>query len=377
MTWDEPVLKTIIDSSGKPMPVTDEPMPVTDEPMPVTPPPYHVCFYNITHFGDFYFIQPFVKHVCDANPHITFYYWAVFGHAAYEGIPNLIHIEPISHVESSETIGNKNVTVYAMKYKNSHDKFYHFFYEPFPHTSKDFATFEYEGKSFIAFNTWLRAWLYDVNDIDYLFFLATFKQKMMLLDDIFGISLNFDIENHKMFPELPATPMTKQFSTWLTRNRHKTLVFIYNYKPRSMGDFMNIEQINAVIRDICISNPHLHVIVPRYDEAFDGIENITSCDRDFGFTESRTCLNLLQNEHILQYCRLVVTLPSGSTWTFMNRHISSYGDKTAFYLWGNYPEYAKKLNNWYKYGTGKTNPIIQCVGIDEVGALVRNYPYMK
>ena len=72
---------------------------------------------------------------------------------------------------------------------------------------------------------------------------------------------------------------------------------------------------------------------------------------------------------------MVVTLPSGSTWTFMNRDISSYADRTIFYLWGDYEVYATKLNNWYKYGTGKTDDIIQCIGINELALLVRNFNY--
>jgi len=59
----------------------------------------------------------------------------------------------------------------------------------------------------------------------------------------------------------------------------------------------------------------------------------------------------------------------------MNRHISSYGDRTAFYLWGEYPEYAKRLNNWYRYAMGKTDNIIQCVGIHGLETLVRNFNY--
>ena len=368
---DEPVLKTIIDSSRKPMSVTDEPVDTKNT-------RHHVCFYNFTHFGDIYFAQPFVKHICSANPDVTFYYWASVGHAAYEGIPNLIHLEPISHVVSSEVIGDKNLIQYAIKYKNSYYKFNNFFYEPLLDYLRDFATFEYQGKTFIAFSTfnaWYRTYVYRLNDMEYIFLLAGFKTKMIMLADIFGLSLKFDFENHIMIPELPAIPMTDRFLTWLPQNRQKNLIFFYNYKPRSMWNFMNIEQINAIIVNICISNPHLHVIVPRYDDVFVGIENMTFCDRDFGFTENRTCLNLLQIEHILQYCRLVITLPSGSTWTFLNRRLLSCRGRTAFYLWGDYPEYAKKLNNWYKYATGKTDDVIRCVGIDDVGLLVRNFNY--
>lgn len=363
---DEPVLKTIIDSSRKPMSVTDEPVDTKNT-------RHHVCFYNVTHFGDIYFAQPFVKHICIANPDVTFYYWAPFGHAAYEGIPNLIHLEPISDVTCSTITTEKNTIIHSLKNKYSYKKYFDFFYENFPNFVRDFSTFEYRGMSFIAFNTWWPSLFY-AEDMDYLCLLAGFKKKMILLNNIFGLSLNFDFENNKMFPELPLINVPDHFTEWIKINRNKNIVFIYNYEPRNVS-FLSKETINTTISKICHSNPHLHVIVPRYDDVFVGIENMTFCDRDFGFTENRTCANLLQIEHILQYCRLVITLPSGSTWTFMNRHISSYHGRTAFYLWGDYPEYAKRLNNWYKYATGKTNNIIQCVGIDDVATLVRNFNY--
>ena len=360
------IITSIIDNTRTPMSVTGEPFDIKNT-------QYHVCFYNIFHFGDIFFTQPFIKHICDANPNITFYCWFTVGHAAYEGIPNLIHLEPIDDVISSRISPEKNTLVYSLKNKDSYKKFYEFFYEPYPHFDKDFSTFVYQGKSFISFNTWCAS-LYYTEDMDYIYLLAGFIKKANLLNNIFGLSLNFDFYNHKMFPELPLIPMTDFFSTWLTKNRKKNLVFIYNYEPRAVS-FMDKQNMNAIIGDICRSNPHIHIIVPRYDAVFDGIENITCCDRDFGFTENRSCMNLLQIEHILQYCRLVVTLPSGSTWTFLNQHISSYADRTRFYLWGDYNVYAKKINNWYKYGTGKSDDIIKCVGINELALLVRNFNY--
>jgi hypothetical protein len=364
---DEPVVKTIMNSSYESITITGERVDVRKK-------KYNVCFYNAYHFGDIYFTHPCVKHICESNPDVTFYYWYLFGHSAFEGTPNLIHLEPIDSAKNSRHEISINYISSSPENNGVYKKHHNLFYEIYPDFKKDFATFEFHGMSFVAFNTWWPS-LYRINDMDYIFLLSSFKRKMMFFNEVFGLSLKFDFENHKMFPELPIVPMTDRFSAWLPQNREKKRVFIYNYEPRAVRGFMNVKQINAIIVNICISNPHLHVIVPRYDEAFDGIENVTFCDRDFGFTENRTCLNLVQIEHILQYCRLVVTLPSGSTWTFMNRHLSSYLGRTAFYLWGDYLEYAKRLNNWYRYAMGKTDNIIQCVGIHGLETLVRNFNY--
>ena len=360
------VSKTIIDSSQRPMSVTGEPVNHKFN-------QHHVCFYNTYHFGDIFFTQPAIKHICDANPNVTFYYWFSVGHAVYDGIPNLIHLEPIDDVISSKIITEKDSMRYENNNINMFEKYHHFFYEPYPLMSKDFSTFEYQEKSFIAFNTWWWSIFYG-EDMNHVCLLEGFKKKMNVLNNTFGLSLNFDFDNHKLFPELGLIQSTDRFSEWIQSNHDKNLVFIYNYEPRAVT-FMDKQTINTIIGDICRSNPHIHIIVPRHDTIFDDIENITCCDRDFGFTENRSCLNLLQIEHVLQYCRLVVTLPSGSTWTFMNRDISSYSDRTIFYLWGDYEVYVKKLNNWYKYGTGKTDDIIQCIGINELTVLVRNFNY--
>ena len=406
---DSLVFKTTIDNSYRHISVTGEPVDIANI-------PYHVCFYNTYHFGDIYFTQPAIKHICDANPHITFYYWLTIGHAVYEGIPNLIHLEPIDDVISGKIITKKD----NIKHQGNTEvfkKYHHFFYEPYPHINKDFSTFEYQGKSFIAFNTWWWSIFYG-EDMNYLCLLEGLKNKMNFLNNIFGLSLKYDFDNYtplnilngtpegvpldvsratlpenqlkrtdifdvrsnsnvhrcKMFPELGAVPITNRFSEWIPQNCEKNLVFIYNYEPCAVS-FMDKEHINVIISVICRSNPHVHIIVPRYDTIFDGIENINCCDRDFGFTENRSCTNLLQIENILQYCRLVVTLPSGSSWTFMNKHISSYADKTAFYIWGDYTYYEKQLNNWYKYGTNKKDDIIQCVGINNLNMLIRNFQY--
>ena len=430
---DELVLKTTIDNSYRPISITGEPVnhKFTQ---------HHVCFYNTYHFGDIFFTQPAIKHICDANPNVTFYYWFSVGHAVYDGIPNLIHLEPIDDVISSKIITEKDSMRYENNNINMFEKYHHFFYEPYPLMSKDFSTFEYQEKSFIAFNTWWWSIFYG-EDMNHVCVLEGFKKKMNVLNNTFGmfsgaagvgkltndegrslesfgLSMNFDFDNHtplniyngtpegvlsdvsratlpinqlkstdikdvrsnsnvhrcKMFPELGLIQSTDRFSEWIQLKHNKNLVFIYNYEPRAVS-FMDKQTINTIIGDICRSNPHVHIIVPRYDTIFDGIENITCCDRDFGFTENRSCTNLLQIEHVLQYCRMVVTLPSGSTWTFMNRDISSYADRTIFYLWGDYEVYATKLNNWYKYGTGKTDDIIQCIGINELALLVRNFNY--
>jgi hypothetical protein len=363
---DKLVLKTILDRCRTSISTTGEPVDTKNT-------PHHVCFYNIYHFGDIYFTQPFVKHVCDANPHITFYYWLTVGQAAYEGIPNLIHLEPISEVTASMITTEKNTLIYSLKNKYSYKKHFDFFYENYPHFVRDFSTFEYRGMSFIAFNTWWSS-IFNAEDMDYLFLLAGFKKKMLLLNSIFGLSLNFDFENNKMIPELPLINMPDHFTEWIKTHRNKNTVFIYNYEPRT-ASFLNKEIMNTTISNIGRTNPHLHIVVPRYDSMFDGLDNIVCCDRDFGFTENRTCTNLLQIEHILQYCRLVVTLPSGSTWAFMNRHISSYRDRTAFYLWGEYAYFAKQLNNWCRYYTGRVDDIIKCVGTNDLEVLVRNFNY--
>ena len=350
---DDLVLKTIVSSSQKPISVAGEHIDLTNN-------QYHICFYNIYHFGDIFFTQPFVKHICDSNPNVIFYYWLLQGHAVYDGIPNLICLEHDNDISSS--ISEKKNTTY-----------YKFFYEEPQHFVRDLCTFDYRGKSFVAFNTWWSS-LYYAEDMDYLFLLAGFKKKMLIFKKIFEISLNFDFDNHKMFPELRMAPLTELFSEWISINDKKNLVFIYNYEPRYIT-FMPKKVLNGVICDICRSNPRVHIIVPQYDAIFEDIENITCCDRDFGFIENRSCTNLLQIENILQYCRLVVTLPSGSSWTFMNKHISSYADKTAFYIWGDYTYYEKQLNNWYKYGTNKKDDIIQCVGINNLNMLIRNFQY--
>jgi hypothetical protein len=313
-----------------------------------------------------------VKHICHSNPTITFYYWFRVGHAAFDGISNLIRLEPIEDDISHQiAIENKNT------------KHFDFFYEEYV-TVRDLCTFDYRGKSFISFNTCWHSFNTCLNsvyvkDMDYLGLLLGFSNKMDMLNNIYQLSLDFDFHNYKMFPALPLVPLTDRFSEWIQifqQRCKKPLIFIYNYEPRyCTASFMPIHQLNIMVGDICRSNPHLHIIVPRYNAIFVGIENITCCDRDFGFIEDRACTNLLQIEHILQYCRLVVTLPSGSAWTFMNRHISSYVDKTAFYLLGDYNYYSKRLNNWYKHGTGKPDNVIQCIGINEMAMVVRNFNY--
>ena len=91
---DDLVLKTIVSSSQKPISVAGEHIDLTNN-------QYHICFYNIYHFGDIFFTQPFVKHICDSNPNVIFYYWLLQGHAVYDGIPNLICLEHDNDISSS------------------------------------------------------------------------------------------------------------------------------------------------------------------------------------------------------------------------------------------------------------------------------------
>ena len=70
---------------------------------------------------------------------------------------------------------------------------------------------------------------------------------------------------------------------------------------------------------------------------------------------------------IITQCNIVITLPSGSTWTFFNDKMSI---KTFYIL--EWPEYADKINTWYKLAYNSQINILQNIRINDIETLIEN-----
>ena len=70
---------------------------------------------------------------------------------------------------------------------------------------------------------------------------------------------------------------------------------------------------------------------------------------------------------IITFCNIVITLPSGSTWTFFNDKMNTQ----IFYIL-EWPDYAYKINTWYKIAYNVHTDILQNIQCNDIEKLIEN-----
>jgi hypothetical protein len=318
----------------------------------------NICFFSVQHFGDNFFAQPFIRNICKNNPELSFNYWFFLGHFMFDNMENnLCALETVSSFDYISTLINGNPPEDIIS-TDQHLKNLFISNEKTP-----YFVFSYNSSQYIAFNIWCSS--LNSLDIDVHSYINGIINNITNINNHFNMHIQYDhtttIEN--LIPKINECDISL-FNKFYNENVGKKYVFMYNYKPRSLHYPI---QIDTVIVDLAIRYPHIIFIVPIYKSGYENIVNIKCCDRDFGCCVDISCKNLAMLSQIITFCNIVITLPSGSTWTFFNDKMNIQ----TFYIL-EWPEYAYKLNNWYKLAYNLQTNILQNIQTSDIEKLIKN-----
>ena len=245
--------------------------------------------------------------------------------------------------------------------------------EKLQNTEQNFI-FTYNNEDYIGFNCWcLSVSLGNSNSEMNVYNLENdFKNR--LIEVIQKYNLNLIINKINKIDLLPNIPniITTSFDNWYVSNTDKVLIYIYNYIPRSYNG-LGSNIINNFIKYLAnkyASNNKILFIVPKYNIIFQNYKNILYCDLLFDSIEKPDCYNLLINNKIAQKCKIIITIPSGSTWLFLNNSITEQSSIKYMLTPNGYSKYVWYLNNWYKYCTNNMNNIISNINFYELDNLI-------
>jgi hypothetical protein len=328
-----------------------------------------ICFFNKYGFGDNLFSQPFIKHFCELNKSVEFYYFIFYGHSLFRDISNLKYIGEyenkyntsyLSHTYNNPINFYTNVEYLKNLFIENHDK--------------TLFTFNYKNSEYIAFNTW--CFPLGSPDIDPDIYKEKFYAHMQTLSSSHGLNLNLGlIDDINILPTVPYTE-TKIFDEWYKEYIFSTskglndivltsegennsslvsvgmknfIVFIYNYIPRSC-ECMPIENLNNFIKNIALLFTNIIFIVPHYYPIFEKIPNIKACNKDFDCKDTPDCENLLMIEKINKVCNIIISAVTGGSWIYFNSSLDSQQNKKYIINYNQYSTiYKDKLNKWYKH----------------------------
>lgn len=291
----------------------------------------NIVFYNLNHIGDCYISSFFINLIVEQNPNINFNYFFIQGDSFIKKKSNISRINKeefnnsysriLQSSEPPEELMNKNFLNFLLinKFQLS-----------------QLTSGTYNNTNCLFLNTWCASPIIGHHDFDLYSALEGWKRLIIETNKIIKQPLNFHIT-----PPIDLTNMMRDYPDYELseeeKNKMKDYVFIFNYKPRSVHFDMN--RLENYI-DFQVKNNK--VILANYSKKYDNNENVLFFEKCFNIKPTPDCLNLKKIWDIICYCKKIIILPCGATWTFFHK-LKDLRNDQIYMLQGN--EYTEKLNN--------------------------------
>lgn len=305
----------------------------------------YICFYNMFHIGDVYFMSLFLNIICKQNKNIDFFYYTINGDIFFKHITNLHRLSPNDNNYSSNLVNGQPPE--QLLNKSIFNVLINF-------SSVSYKILKYNNDNILFVNTWCKALplKYDEFDIDSA--IKSFKDLILKINENFNYSLKFDINNpcDDILNNYNKINISIEYNKDIQDINNNT-IFIFNYIPRSISYNMNI--LNNYISYLSMNN---NVILASYNNIFQGNKNIKFIDKDYGIIPEPSCQNLLTIWNIAVKCKKIIILPSGGSWTFL--HQLENIKKDQIYMFNN-KHYEVVLNNYINTLTGEKKDIINSI----------------
>ncbi len=300
-----------------------------------------ICFYNMNHIGDVYFMSLFVNIICQQNKDIKFLYYTINGDIFFENIANLSRIHPNDNFYSNQLINGEppenllNNNIITLLSENKMERV-------------GMRVLNYNNNNILFVNTWCISNILNHDEFNINSAIICYKHLISIINDNFKYSLNFLINN-------PDELIKNNYNLVDNVNKNNeqfeyNTTFIFNYCPRSLS--FNMEILNNYIRNLSINNK---IILSSYNHLFECNENVKFIDKDYGITPIPSCKNLLDIWDIAIKCKKIIILPTGASWTFLHKLKEIKNDQIYIF---NDTNYHNILNDFINTLTGENKNLI-------------------
>lgn len=263
-----------------------------------------VGFYNTFSIGDFFFSQPFIKHICENNQTREFIIHTSMGSSIFNTIPNLSQIDrednphhhPIRYALDSFFTQHKNELILI-------------------------------NQDIIFINTWVGI-LNKITEPENcecrpVLIYSAFCKLIERINKEFHAEISFPpMERRQMIYRMPQTNITAflQFK----QNAQKETLFYCNRMGHSANTkpFQSEQDHLFILDRLAKLYPEKYIIVPN-NKLFINHPNIVSTSM-FGVTEDHTCKNVFEDIEIAGNCTYAIVFDIGSCLTYCNSNFPSY-----------------------------------------------------
>ena len=310
----------------------------------------NIVFYNLNHIGDCYMSSFFINLIVEQNTNINFNYFFIQGDCFIKNRPN------ISRINKEE-------------FNNSYSRTLQSGEEPEKLINNSFLRFlllnkfqlsqmrveTYNNTNYLFLNTWCASPIIKHSDFDLNSAFEGCKKLILEVKKRYNIELIFDlkpkIDSIKLFPDYNDYKLKEE-----EKEKMKDMIFIFNYKPRSV--IFNLGIVENYINEQVNNNQK--VMIANYNMKYENNNNVLFFDRTFNINPSPDCLNLIKMWDIICYCKKIIILPCGATWTFFHK-LEYLRNDQIYMLHGD--NYIEKLNNNIRFIDKKSEVQIKKIKI--------------
>lgn len=302
-----------------------------------------LCFYNMNHIGDIYFMYLFLNKICSQNDNINFLFYTINCDIFFKNIKNIHRLYNIETHYSDKLINGTppenllDKTILNILKNNKMEK-------------TGFKVINIDGRNILFVNTWCVSNLLNHNEFDIHSAIYAYTNLISTINKNFNLSLKLNIKNPIELIENLTDEENKDNFNNEEYEKYKETIFIFNFVPRSLSYDMNI--LNSLIQNLSIDN---NIILSNYNSLFDNNKNIRFIDRDYKIYPVPSCENLLDIWDIAIKCKNIILLPSGGCWTFL--HKLKYIKKNQLYMFNN-KNYCKIINDFINVLLGEPKDLL-------------------
>lgn len=268
----------------------------------------NIIFYNTFGIGDVFFLKPFLKALCDANPQNQFFIFTQHASFFYKDIPNLAQFEPdeLPHHDP------KRLSIF---------RFFHEYRE------QPIVKF---NESILLVNTWVTMWNTYIAPHD----CECCPQHMYLAFPKWIDHINSFLEVKLQIPTLEKSQFLysmpqMNLETFLNFKKSvgKEIIYYFNRVGASAPTkpFAKEQDHVYILERLAKMYPNKIILVPNL-RLFLPLDNIIPTAM-FDSRESNRCENVLYDTELAGYCDYAIHFDIGASLTYCNSHFPNYTAK--------------------------------------------------
>ena len=266
-----------------------------------------LCFYNMNHIGDVYIFASMFNLLCKSNEYIDLYYFIIQGDTYFNNVLGNQYKLGDDYSEYKGTLINgsppENMLNNTMLTFLINNNLQH----------KQFTCLKMNDQDILFINTWCASPIIKHIEFDLHDAIRGWNVLINNFNVLYNFNLKFEnINKNNLFNK----DKDKDTELYIEKSVVKEdIIFIFNYKPRSIKFNMN-RIVNDLIIRLSISNK---VVLSCYDDQFNNNKNVDFLDRKYNIFPDPACINLNRLWDIIINFKTIYITMSGSNWTFFHK----------------------------------------------------------